>query len=71
MSDEAFGTSASALIVPSSPYHMSFMTLYFPDEIEEHRTFSEIGDIVDGAIPHDEYVDKMLAMSLSQIEGIV
>ena len=71
MSDEAFGISASALIVPSSPYHMSFMTLYFPDEIEEHRTFSEIGDIVDEVVLHDEYIDEMLAMSMSQIDEIV
>ena len=46
------------------------MTLYFPDEINEHGTFSEIRDIVDGAMPRDEYVDEMLAMSLSQIEEI-
>ncbi|RVW22323.1 Transposon Tf2-12 polyprotein [Vitis vinifera] len=32
--------------------------------------FAEIGDVVDGAMPHDEYVDEMLAMSLSQTEEI-
>ncbi|RVW98366.1 hypothetical protein CK203_034252 [Vitis vinifera] len=31
---------------------------------------TSIGDIVDGAVPHDEYVDEMLAMSLSQTEEI-
>ncbi|RVW20233.1 hypothetical protein CK203_110282 [Vitis vinifera] len=31
----------------------------------------EISDIVDGAMPCDEYVDEMLALSLSQIEEIV
>ena len=46
------------------------MTLCFPNEIDEHETFAEIGDIVDGAMPHDEYVDEMLALSLSQIEEI-
>ena len=65
LSDEAPGTSISALATPSSPDHMSLMTLYFSDEIDEHRTFAEIGDIVDGAIPHDEYVDEMLTMSMS------
>ena len=50
---------------------MSLMTLYFPDEIDEHGTFAEIGDIVDGAVPYDEYIDEMLAMSMSQIDGIV
>ena len=50
---------------------MSLMTLYFPDEVDEHGTFSEIGDIVDGAVPHDEYIDEMLAMSMSQIDGVV
>ena len=46
------------------------MTLCFPDEIDEHGTFAEIGDIMDRVVPHDEYVDEMLAMSLSQIEEI-
>ncbi|RVW94464.1 Transposon Ty3-I Gag-Pol polyprotein [Vitis vinifera] len=50
---------------------MSLMTLYFPDEINEHGTFTEIGDIVDRSVPRDEYVDKMLVMSMSQIEEIV
>ena len=50
---------------------MSLMTLYFPDEIDEHMIFFEIGDIVDRAIPHDEYIDEILAMSMSQIEEIV
>ena len=47
------------------------MTLCFSDEIDEHEIFAEIRDIVDGAVPHDEYVNEMLAMSLSQIEEIV
>ena len=47
------------------------MTLCFLDEIDEHEIFAEIGDIVDGAVPHDEYVNEMLAMSLNQIEEIV
>ena len=59
-----------ALIAPSSPDRTSLMTLCFPDEIDEHETFAEIEDIVDGAMPRDEYVDEMLAMSLSQIEEI-
>ena len=50
---------------------MSLMTLYFLDEIDEHGTFSEIGDIVDRAMPRDEYVDEMLVMNMSQIEEIV
>ena len=50
---------------------MSLMTLYFPDEINEHGTFAEIGDIVDRVVPCDEYVDEMLAMILSQIEEVV
>ena len=47
------------------------MTLYFPDEIDEHGTFAEIRDIVDEGMPRDEYVNKMLAMSMCQIEKIV
>ena len=44
------------------------MTLCFSDEIDEHETFAEINDIVDGVVPHDGYIDEMLAMSMSQIE---
>ena len=65
MSDGALGTSTSALAIPSSPDHMSLMTLYFPDKVDEDGTFAEIRDMVDGTIPHDEYIDKMLAMSMS------
>ena len=50
---------------------MSLMTLYSPDEIDEHVTFAEVGDIVDEAASHDEYIDEMLALSLSQIEETV
>ena len=50
---------------------MSLMMLYFLDEIDEHETFAEIGDIVDEVMPHDECIDEMLAMSMSQIEEIV
>ena len=35
------------------------MTLCFPDEINEHGTFVENRDIVDGVVPHDEYVDEL------------
>ncbi|KAL6325898.1 hypothetical protein AAG906_038389 [Vitis piasezkii] len=71
LSDGAPSTSTSALAAPSSPDCMSLMTLYFPDEINEHRTFAEIGDIVDGVVPHDKYIDEMLTMSVSQIDKIV
>ncbi|RVW67788.1 hypothetical protein CK203_062438 [Vitis vinifera] len=66
LSDGAPGPSASVLIAPPSPDRTSLMTLCFPDEIDDHGTFAEIGDVVDGAVRHDEYVDEMLAMSLSQ-----
>ena len=46
------------------------MTLCFPDEIDDHETFVEINDIVNGVVPCDEYVDDMLAMSMSQIKEI-
>ncbi|WJZ94855.1 hypothetical protein VitviT2T_013680 [Vitis vinifera] len=68
LSDGAPGPSASVLIAPPSPDRTSLMTLCFPDEINDHGTFAEIGDVVDGAVPRDEYVDEMLAMSLSQTE---
>ena len=71
LSDGALSTSTLALITPSSPDHTSLMTFCFLDEIDDHGTFSEISDIVDGAAPCDKYVDEMLALSLSQIEEIV
>ena len=67
LSDGAPGLSTSTLITPSSPDHTSLMTLCFLDEIDKHETLAEISDIVDGVVPHDEYIDEMLAMSMSQI----
>ena len=49
-----------ALIAPSSPDRTSLMTLCFPDEIDEHGTFAEIKDIVDGAV----HVTSMLMRCL-------
>ena len=71
LSDGALGTSTATLTVPASPDRMSLMTLYFPDKIDEHGTFAEVGDIVDGATPHDEYIDEMLTLSSSQIEETI
>ena len=68
LSDGAPGPSTSTLITPSSLDRTSLMTLCFLDEIDEHKTLAEIIDIVDGVVPHDEYIDEMLAMSMSQIE---
>ena len=68
MNDGAPRTSTFALIAPLSPDRLSLITLCFPDEIDKHETFAEIGDIMDGVVPRDEYVDEMLTMSLSQIE---
>ena len=58
------------LIAHSIPNRTSLMTLCFPDEIDDHGVLAEVSDIVDGAVPHDEYIDEMLAMSLSPIEEI-
>ena len=63
MSDGVPSISTSALVAPSAPDRISLMMLYFPDEIDKHGTFAEIGDIVDGVVPHDEYVDEMLAIA--------
>ena len=71
LSDEAPGISTTAFTIPSFPDRMSLMTLYFPDEIDERRTFAEVGDIVDEAALHDQYTDEMFALSLSQIEETV
>ena len=71
LSDGAPSTSTCALTAPSSSDRMSLMTLYFPNEIDEHETFAKIGDIVDGVVSHDEYVDEMLAISMRQIDGMI
>ena len=71
LSDGAPKTSTSVLTALFFQDRMSLMMLYFSDEINEHETFSEVRDIMDGTIPHDEYVDEMFAMSLSQIDEIV
>ena len=71
LSDGVPSTSASALVAPPSPNRMSLMMLYFPDEIDEHMTFFELGDIMDGVVPHDKYLDEILTISMSQIDEIV
>ena len=60
MNDRAPDTSTTVLVAPSSLDRMSLITLYFPDEVDERGTFVEIGDIVYGVVPHDEYIDEML-----------
>ena len=47
------------------------MTLYFPNEIDEHETFAKIGDIMDEVVSHDECIDEMLVMSMNQIDGMI
>ena len=71
MSDRAPGPSISALIAPPSPDRANLMMLCFPDEIDDHGTFAEISDIVDGVVPCDEYIDEMLTLRLSHIEETV
>ena len=44
---------------------MSLMTLYFSNEIDEHGIFAETRDMIYGVVPHEEYIDEMLAMSMS------
>ena len=60
----------SALTAPPSLDRLSLMTICFPDEIDEHGTFAEIGDIMDIVVPCDEYIDEMFTMNLIQIEEI-
>ncbi|WKA04934.1 hypothetical protein VitviT2T_022927 [Vitis vinifera] len=69
--DGAPGPSTFVWIAPPSLDRTSLMTLCFPDEIDDHGTFAEISDMVDGAAPRDEYIDEMLALSLSLIEETV
>ena len=41
------------------------------EEVIEYGTFVEIGNKVDGVVPQDEYIDEILAMGMSQIDGII
>ncbi|RVW91018.1 Transposon Ty3-I Gag-Pol polyprotein [Vitis vinifera] len=34
-----------------------------PDEIDDHGTFAEIGDVVDGAVPRDEYIAEEIQVA--------
>ncbi|KAL6342226.1 hypothetical protein AAG906_006843 [Vitis piasezkii] len=71
LSDGAPSTFASTLAASSSPDHMSLLTIYFPDKVDECGTFVEIRDMVDGVVPHNEYIDEILVMGISQIDRIV
>ena len=71
LSDGALGTFASTLAASSSPNHMSLLTIYFLDKVDECGTFVEIRDMVDGVVPHNEYIDEILVMGISQIDRIV
>ena len=41
------------------------------EEVIEYGTFVEIGNKVDGVVPQDEYIDEILVMGMSQIDGII
>ena len=59
------GTSNYVLVTPLSLDRMSLLTLYFPKETDEYRTFVEVADTIDGAISCDEYSDEMLMVDMS------
>ena len=67
LSDEAPSTSTSVLVTPPSPNSSILLTLYFPYETNEDGTFVESANMIDEAILHDEYSDKMLVVNMSQI----
>ncbi|RVX02824.1 hypothetical protein CK203_023128 [Vitis vinifera] len=60
----------SSMVVLDMMRGMSYLPAWGWDDINEHVTFVEIRDIVDEAMPHEEFVDEMLAMSSSQIKEI-
>ena len=45
--------------------------IYFLEETDEHRTFIEPTDMIDGVIPHGEYSDQMFVISMSKTTGVV
>ncbi|RVX05886.1 hypothetical protein CK203_023919 [Vitis vinifera] len=65
LSDGVPSISTSALVAPSAPDRISLMTLYFPDEIDKHGTFAEIGDILELASPFD-----LFGVSAIEVEGV-
>ncbi|RVW86459.1 hypothetical protein CK203_042219 [Vitis vinifera] len=60
-------TSASTLAASSSLDRMSLMTLYFSDEVDEHGTFAEIGNMIDGIV-QPEFASPFDLFGVSTIE---
>lgn len=65
LSNGAPVTFASAWVTPLSLYHMSLLTLYFLEKVNEYGTFTEITDIIDRVVPHNEYIVEMFSMGMS------
>ena len=57
MIDGVFDISTSIMVALPSPNHISLPDIYFPKETDEHGAFIEPTDMIDEAIPHDEYID--------------
>ncbi|KAL6349832.1 hypothetical protein AAG906_001719 [Vitis piasezkii] len=41
------------------------------NEVDEQGIFVEIGDMLDGTVPHDKYIEEMLVISMSQSDETV
>ena len=65
LSDGTPGTSTFVLVTPPSPNSTSLLMLYFLEEVDEYGTSVEIADMIDGAIPRDNYSDEMLMVDMS------
>ena len=71
LSDGAPNTSFPMMITLTSPDRTSLLSLCFPEEITDDGVIVAPTEMIDGAVPRDEYRDKMDMMTVSQITNTV
>ena len=59
MDHETPNASAFMMIAPPSPDRGNLFFLCFSDETTDYGVDIEPTDMIDGAVPHDEYRDEM------------
>ena len=71
MDHETPNASAFMMIAPPSPDRGNLFSLCFSDETTDYGVDIEPTDMIDGAVPHDEYRDEMDMLGISQFLGVV
>ncbi|RVW34460.1 Retrovirus-related Pol polyprotein from transposon 297 [Vitis vinifera] len=68
MDHETPNASAFMMIAPPSPDRGNLFSLCFSDETTDYGVDIEPTDMIDGAVPHDEYRDEMDMLGVSIIK---